>query len=544
MLCPQGSAEGAQTLWQDSGEGWEITDYVPLTDGTVFLSLRRECKAQSPLHTATELGYRNDLDHGFTRRYVYRLLCLHGNQAEVFSEGDIPFRHLTAWGDRLLLAGRRWMLIGPEAHAMEEVDPDLIPGNLAPAAMYDTLLLPGRDREGRTVLHLCKPGSDEPPLPVRDLPDQVGIGSVYADLGPGPASQTAADDTGFIFIGLTGGKPGLYRIDPKAEHPCARLCVKTPLSIFEVACGKETYVLAGGSGTYPDICRIADGEVRPLSLHGTYNLKLREHTQLHPYLPLTVPAPDGKTELHGFLCLPENPSGRPIPLLVWVHGGPEGCFVPLPYLEIQAAVDRGYAVLLPNPRGSSGFGEAYQASDHAFDGGAASDILTLLDHALRTRGDLDPTHLGVIGGSYGGFMAVHMAGATDRFKAAVAMKPVTNWLTIHFKSSQSGQDVFAQHFDLRDFLLDTFLTSPVSSFPQIRTPLLLLHGLEDQQCPPENSSQLYTLLKAAHPDLPVSLKLYPGTCHRYASGSVDTYIDIQLSALNWLDTYIKGGCDP
>ena len=182
-LCmEENNTQGAQALWQDSGEGWEITDYVPLTDGTIFLSLRRECKAQSPFHTATELGYRNDLDHGFTRRYAYRLLGLHGNQAEVFSEGDTPFRHLTAWGDRLFLAARRWVLLCPQSHTMEEVDPDLIPGSLAPAARHDTLLLPGRDKGGRTVLHLCKPGSDEPPLPVRDLPDLVGIGSVYADL--------------------------------------------------------------------------------------------------------------------------------------------------------------------------------------------------------------------------------------------------------------------------------------------------------------------------------------------------------------------------
>src|SRR3989442_8702912 len=90
-------------------------------------------------------------------------------------------------------------------------------------------------------------------------------------------------------------------------------------------------------------------------------------------------------------------------------------------------VSRGYAVLFPNPRGSSGRGQSFAQMVYGdMGGGDAQDIMSGID-ALIERGIADPDRLGVTGGSYGGFMSTWLVGQTERFAAAVAVSPVTDW---------------------------------------------------------------------------------------------------------------------
>ena len=257
-----------------------------------------------------------------------------------------------------------------------------------------------------------------------------------------------------------------------------------------------------------------------------------------PYRTVRTLSQDGRTELTGFLLLPEGREAD-IPLLVWVHGGPSGCWTPGFSLEIRCAVSSGFAVLLPNPRGSTGRGEAYADPAHAFDGGAANDILCLLDEALRQYSCLDGGCVSILGGSYGGFMAAWMAGNTARFRCAVVIKAVTNWLFIHFNSSQAGQPVMDDYRDFQDFLVDTVRSSPVFAAGDVNIPTLIIHGERDQQVPVENAHQYYTALRDCHPDLPVRLMLLPDACHSYARDALPDWLAVQRETLRWLNTYGK-----
>ena len=245
---------------------------------------------------------------------------------------------------------------------------------------------------------------------------------------------------------------------------------------------------------------------------------------------------DGKACLAGWVMLPEGADGAPV--LLWPHGGPAGFYADAFSLERQAAAARGYAVVLPNPRGSTGYGFAYEDAERAYDGGAGIDCLTLLDAALTEFPALDPMRVGVIGGSYGGYMAAWMAGNTRRFKAAVVLKAVTNWLFIHFKSSQGGQPVFDEYRDFQDFLVDTVRKSPIYRAGDVSIPTLVIHGERDQVCPVENAHQFYVAVRDTHPDLPAKLIVMPNCCHAYGRDDVRDYAYIQEQSLAWLDQYV------
>src|SRR5262249_51731564 len=144
-------------------------------------------------------------------------------------------------------------------------------------------------------------------------------------------------------------------------------------------------------------------------------------------------------EIQGFLVLPEG-SG-PFPMVLVVHGGPIGVARNAwarPTNRLLAA--RGYALLLPNPRGSSGRGQAFAGQVYGDMGGAdAADLMSGVD-AVIEGGFADPDRLAVMGGSYGGFMAAWLPTTTNRFRAAIALSPVTDWQSMHWTSSLARWD--------------------------------------------------------------------------------------------------------
>jgi dipeptidyl aminopeptidase/acylaminoacyl peptidase len=146
-------------------------------------------------------------------------------------------------------------------------------------------------------------------------------------------------------------------------------------------------------------------------------------------------APDG-TPIEGVLCTP--PGARPFPLVLHVHGGPIGAYQrswTMRDYAVPLLVSRGYAVLLPNPRGSSGRGQEFAAAVVGDMGGADTrDYLSGID-AMIERGIADPARIGTMGVSYGGFMSAWLVTQDQRFKAAVAGSPVTEWYSFTFTTN-------------------------------------------------------------------------------------------------------------
>ena len=211
-----------------------------------------------------------------------------------------------------------------------------------------------------------------------------------------------------------------------------------------------------------------------------------------PGVPLTVPgrlvevqatADDGQP-IRSWLVLPTTASAdRPAPLLLWVHGGPMSSWNTWSWRWnpwLMAA--RGYAVLLPDPALSTGYGQAFIARGHR-DWGARpfADIMAVTDAALA-RPDIDADRVGMMGGSYGGYMANWMAGHTDRFKAIVSHAGL--W-TLEAMFGTTDHPMFWRP-QFGDPLTSPAMyeaNSPHRHIGQIRTPMLVIHGDKDYRVP-------------------------------------------------------------
>jgi dipeptidyl aminopeptidase/acylaminoacyl peptidase len=201
-------------------------------------------------------------------------------------------------------------------------------------------------------------------------------------------------------------------------------------------------------------------------------------------------------EIEGLLLTPPGESSR-LPLVVWVHGGPTDsydCSHPDPRLAGMLAA--GYAILLPNPRGSSGRGQDFaRANLGDMGGGDLRDILAGVD-ALVAEGVADGDRVAIVGTSYGGFMSAWAIGQTDRFRAAVPMAAVTNWLSFHNTTNIGRFDELFLDADPYDPDGDYFARSPITHVRRVKTPALVMHGELDLCVPLSQGQELYQALAA------------------------------------------------
>src|SRR6185437_599724 len=259
-------------------------------------------------------------------------------------------------------------------------------------------------------------------------------------------------------------------------------------------CDSGDFVLVGESFlTAPAIATVRNGEYRQLR---SFDLGYAGEAQaIESVEQVSWSASDG-LHIQGWLLTPR--AQRPHPLVMELHGGPVWHWRPRwlgrSGLHTLMLLKRGYAVFLPNPRGSDGRGQDFARQVVGELGGAdGRDCLSGLD-ALIERGIADPARLGVTGVSYGGYMTAWLIGQDTRFAAAVPVAPITNYLTAQLISNIS-------HF-VNVFLADTytrpdskyFHRSPVFHAHKVRTPTLGICGALDRCTPPEEAVQFHNAL--------------------------------------------------
>ena len=205
--------------------------------------------------------------------------------------------------------------------------------------------------------------------------------------------------------------------------------------------------------------------------------------------------------------------GRRYPALLHIHGGPMTQYGHTFFDEFQVAAGAGYGVIFTNPRGSQGYGEAFtRAVVGDWGGGDYADVMAGVDAALVQHDWIDPERLGVLGGSYGGYMTSWTVGHTDRFQAACSERAVNNLLTL-FGTSDIGHFFAEQHsgflpWENSQWYVDR---SPLTYAPQITTPLLIIHSEDDIRCRVEQAEQLFVALKKQRK--PVVFVRFPGEHH-------------------------------
>jgi len=192
-------------------------------------------------------------------------------------------------------------------------------------------------------------------------------------------------------------------------------------------------------------------------------------------------------------------SGRRYPALLNIHGGPHAQYGYPFFDEFQVQAGAGYAVIYTNPRGSQGYGEAFaRAVVGDWGGGDVADVMAGLDEALRRFDWIDPERLGVLGGSYGGFMTSWIVGHTKRFRVACSERAV-NCQPSMFGTSDIGflfNQVELGGVRPWENMARYLERSPLSYAREITTPLLIMHSEDDLRCPMEQAEQLFVALKS------------------------------------------------
>ena len=241
-------------------------------------------------------------------------------------------------------------------------------------------------------------------------------------------------------------------------------------------------------------------------------------------------------QVQGWLLYPANfDPAKKYPLVVSVHGGPSSANFPSWPSRWNAVLPAsGYFVLLPNPRGSYGGGEAFtRANVNDFGYGDLRDIEAGVDAAVKAA-PIDPNRTGIIGWSYGGYMTMWAVTQTTRFKAAVAGAGIVNWQSYY---GQNKIDTWMLPFfgaSVYDKPEAYSRSSPITFIRKAKTPTLVLHGDRDSEVPTPQGYEFWHALKAL--GVPTELVIYPGEGHAIAKPEHQR--DIEQRVLGWFDRYL------
>jgi dipeptidyl aminopeptidase/acylaminoacyl peptidase len=236
-----------------------------------------------------------------------------------------------------------------------------------------------------------------------------------------------------------------------------------------------------------------DGRVEAIT---SFNADWRAQVELAVPEPLSATSQDGE-QISGWLLRPTGPvDERGAPVLLEIHGGPFGMYADTMMHEFHMLAARGYAIVFCNPRGSAGYGDRFAGLLTPEMGeNDLPDLMAIVDAALALDG-LDETRMGVLGGSYGGFMTNWIVAHSDRFRAAVTMRSICDWY-----STWGTDDIFFGECNVTFGATPWenpeiyFRLSPIAYVEQMTAPLLIIHSEEDYRCPIGQAEQLFTSLK-------------------------------------------------
>jgi acylaminoacyl-peptidase len=268
------------------------------------------------------------------------------------------------------------------------------------------------------------------------------------------------------------------------------------------------------------------------------NENLLGHRTLGAVEELWFPSSHDSKKIQGWMVKPPNfDSKQKYPLILEIHGGPYADYGPSFASEIQLYAAAGYVVLYINPRGSTGYGEAFaQLINGEYPGHDYDDLMSGVDFVVK-KGFIDERNLFVTGGSGGGVLTAWIVGKTDRFRAAVSSKPVINWtsfvLTADMPSFFTNYWLTAPPWDKPD---EAHRRSPLSLVGKVTTPTMLLTGEDDHRTPISESEQFYAALKLRGVD--TALVRFPEASHAIVDRP-SRLIAKTLYVLKWFETHRK-----
>jgi dipeptidyl aminopeptidase/acylaminoacyl peptidase len=381
-----------------------------------------------------------------------------------------------------------------------------------------------------------EPAYDEPPrvsLWLLDLASGEGR-ELVNDQELWPSSPVfSADGTTIFFAADQRGHRPVFRVSV-GSGAVTRVTASGHYTNVLVAPDNRTlYALRDLVGSPPAPVRLdglaTDGDAAVLPAPGRVSLPGRVDE-------VTTTVEDG-TEIRAWLALPASATGdQPAPLLLWIHGGPLGSWNGWswrwnPWLMVA----KGYAVLLPDPALSAGYGEAMIRRGWGEWGGAPYTDLMAITDAAEARPDIDADKLAAMGGSYGGYMANWIAGHTDRFRCIVTHASL--WALDQFVGTTDYPAYWVREWGMptdRPERYDAW--SPHHFVDKIVTPMLVVHGDKDYRVPVGEALRLWWDLQ--HRGVESSYLYFPDEGHWVLKpGNARVWYETVWA---WLATHVQG----
>ncbi|MFP5329070.1 MAG: prolyl oligopeptidase family serine peptidase [Alphaproteobacteria bacterium] len=302
---------------------------------------------------------------------------------------------------------------------------------------------------------------------------------------------------------------------------------------FSVSRGGAVAITVSPYDRPTDVALATGGATRRLTRLNELNLGGKNLGTLE-YFEAT--APDGG-KVPSWILLPASyVPGKPVPMILEIHGGPYAAYGPHFSTDYQLYAAAGYAVLYTNPRGSTGYGQAFaDGIDKTYPASNFDDLMAAVDAAIAT-GYADRNNLFVTGGSGGGILTAWIIGKTDRFKAAASQKPVINWTSMALTSD--GVPFFGRYWMGKqpwDDYQSYWARSPLSLVANMKTPTLVVVGSEDYRTPVSESEQLYSALKLR--GVPTALVKVPEASHGGIAARPSQSAAKAAAIIAWFDRY-------
>jgi len=362
--------------------------------------------------------------------------------------------------------------------------------------------------------------------------DRSAYNSLNSDVRGSQRAELVFRDGWVYYVATDGPRANLFRVNLEGK--------------IERVIGGDRSVESFAIGGC--IAFTAQDAVTPLELYVLRNGKEKKVTDFNGWIKdyklsrpehFKVKASDG-VEIDAWIMRPINfEPGKKYPAVLEIHGGPKTAYGYAFMHEFHVLTAKGFVVIFSNPRGSDGYGEEFADIRGHYGERDYQDLMEVVDEALRRFDFIDGGRLGVTGGSYGGFMTNWIVGHTKRFKAAVTQRSISNWVSFFgttdigyfFAPDQIGGDPWSNTDGYWE-------KSPLKYAPNVETPLLIIHSMEDYRCWLPEGLQFFTALK--YLGKTVELALFPGENHDLSRSGKPKHRVKRLELIaEWMERWLR-----
>ncbi|ADT84722.1 S9 family peptidase [Thermococcus barophilus] len=362
--------------------------------------------------------------------------------------------------------------------------------------------------------------------------DRSAYNSLNCDVRGKSRNPLIYKDGWVYYIATDGPRANLFRVD--LEGNIERV-IAGDRSIETFGIGNYIAFIAQDAVTPTELYILRDGKEKRVT---NFNEWIKEYKLSKPE-HFKVKASDG-VEIDAWIMRPVDfKEGKKYPTILEIHGGPKTAYGYSFMHEFHVLTSKGFVVIFSNPRGSDGYGEDFADIRKHYGERDYQDLMEVVDEALKRFDFIDPERIGVTGGSYGGFMTNWIVGHTNRFKAAVTQRSISNWMSFfgttdigyYFAPDQIGEDPWSNFEGYWE-------KSPLKYAPNVETPLLIIHSMEDYRCWLPEALQLFTALK--YFGKTVELAVFPGENHDLSrSGKPKHRVKRLELIVGWFERWLK-----